>query len=115
VTYQDACHLVHGQQIREQPRALIRRTPGVEFIELPHADRCCGAAGVYNLTHPQMSQEILEEKLAALASTGCSAVVVTNPGCHMQLGAGIALRGMSVRVMHLAELLDAPGVSAASS
>lgn len=106
VTYQDACHLAHGQRIREQPRELIRSIPGIEFVELHEADRCCGAAGVYSLTHPVMSQRILDEKLTAIEMTGARTVVVTNPGCHMQLLAGVAKRKLGVDVVHLVELLD---------
>lgn len=104
VTYQDACHLAHGQKIREAPRALLRAIPGVEFVELRDADRCCGAAGVYSLTHPVMSQRVLDEKLAKIEQTGADTVAVTNPGCHLQLAPALAQRG--VRVRHVVELVD---------
>ena len=104
VTYQDACHLAHGQRIREAPRALLRAMPGVEFVELRDADRCCGAAGVYSLTHPVMSQRVLDEKLAKIEQTGADTVAVTNPGCHLQLAPALAQRG--VRVRHVVELVD---------
>ena len=104
VTYQDACHLAHGQKIRQAPRALLRAMPGVEFVELPDADRCCGAAGVYSLTHPAMSQRVLDEKLAKIAQTHADTVAVTNPGCHLQLAPALAPRG--VRVRHIVELVD---------
>ena len=106
VTYQDACHLLHAQRVRTQPRALLAQIPGVEFVELSGADRCCGAAGIYALTHPLMASQILEEKMANVRLTGASTVVVSNPGCHMQLLAGAARFGPSVRVQHLVELLD---------
>lgn len=106
VTYQDACHLAHGQRVREQPRALLRSVPGLEFVEMAGADRCCGAAGVYSLTNPVMSKTVLDDKLDALAATGATTVVTGNPGCHMQLRAGIEARGMPVRVRHIVELLD---------
>jgi glycolate oxidase iron-sulfur subunit len=104
VTYQDACHLAHGQRIRGAPRALLRALPGVEFVELRDADRCCGAAGVYSLTHPEMSQRVLDEKLEKIAETGADTVAVTNPGCHLQLAPALAARG--VRVRHVIELVD---------
>jgi Fe-S oxidoreductase len=104
VTYQDACHLAHGQKIRQAPRALLRAMPGVEFVELRDADRCCGAAGVYSLTHPAMSQRVLDEKLAKIAEAGVDTVTVTNPGCHLQLAPALAQRG--VRVRHVVELVD---------
>jgi len=106
VTYQDACHLAHGQRIREDPRALLRAIPGIEYVEMRDADRCCGAAGVYSITHPEMSSRILSEKMACVDATGADTVVVTNPGCHMQLLAGQAMSGRSLRVRHLVEIID---------
>jgi len=104
VTYQDACHLAHGQKVRRAPRELLKALPGVEFVEMRDADRCCGAAGVYSLTHPDMSQRVLDEKLAKIADTGADTVAVTNPGCHLQLASALAERG--VRVRHIVELVD---------
>jgi glycolate oxidase iron-sulfur subunit len=106
VTYQDACHLAHGQHVREQPRALLRQIPGIEFVEMPHADRCCGAAGVYSLTHPELAERVLSEKLDALGQTRAQVVATANPGCAMQLQAGVLNRGMDVSVRHVVELLD---------
>ncbi len=106
VTYQDACHLAHAQRIRRAPRALLRQVPGLDYVELPHADRCCGAAGVYNLTQPVFSEAILREKLDDIAETQARVVVTTNPGCAMQLQAGVRERRMAVRICHLVELLD---------
>jgi len=106
VTYQDACHLAHGQRIRNEPRELLRAVPGLELVEMRGADRCCGAAGVYSLTHPHMSEQLLAEKMARIEETGARTVVVTNPGCHMQLIAGATLTGPRVRVRHLIEVLD---------
>jgi len=105
VTLQDACHLAHGQRIRRQPRELLRAA-GAQLVEMDGADRCCGAAGVYSLTHPEMAGRILDEKLASVLATGAREVVVTNPGCHMQLLAGLRRRGADVEVRHLVELLD---------
>lgn len=104
VTYQDACHLAHGQKIRRAPRALLKALPGVDFVELRDSDRCCGAAGVYSLTHPEMSQRVLDEKVAKIVETGADTVAVTNPGCHLQLAPALAERG--VRVRHVVELVD---------
>ena len=105
VTYQDACHLVHAQRIRKQPRDLIRALPGVELVEMDHADICCGSAGIYNAIEPPMSREILTEKMEDLLSTGADVVVTANPGCQMQLEAGLRERGSQMRVWHLAELI----------
>jgi glycolate dehydrogenase iron-sulfur subunit len=106
ITYQDACHLAHGQGVRAEPRALLSMIPGIELVEMAFADRCCGAAGVYSITHPQMSERILDEKMAFIEATGAQMVVVANPGCHMQLFAGSARGRSPVSVRHLVELLD---------
>ena len=106
VTYQDACHLVHAQRIRKQPRRLISSLPGVEIIEMAHPDICCGSAGIYNAIQPRMSQQILEEKLDDILTTEPQVVVTANPGCQMQLEAGLRSRGRAdVAVRHIAELL----------
>jgi glycolate oxidase iron-sulfur subunit len=105
-TYQDACHLAHGQGVRQAPRALLGQIPGLQYVELPHADRCCGAAGVYSLTQPDRSQTILDEKMRDIESTGAQTIVITNPGCAMQLQAGLVERGQKARVYHLMEMLD---------
>ncbi len=106
VTYQDPCHLAHGQRVRVQPRALLQAIPGLRLIDMPGSDRCCGSAGIYNLTHPEMSQTLLREKMAAIASTGAGAVVAPNPGCMMQLAYGATTFGPAVKVFHLMDLLD---------
>jgi glycolate oxidase iron-sulfur subunit len=106
VTYQDACHLVHAQRVRQQPRQLIRAVPGVELAEMAHADICCGSAGIYNALEPDMSRRILDEKMDDLLSTNAELVVTANPGCQMQLEAGLRSRGRAdIAVKHLAELL----------
>jgi glycolate oxidase iron-sulfur subunit len=105
-TYQDPCHLAHGQRVRAQPRALLSAVPGLELIEMAGADQCCGSAGIYNLTHPEMAQELLQNKMAAIARTGAQAVVAPNPGCMMQLAYGARRYGPAVEVFHLADLLD---------
>jgi len=106
VTYQDPCHLAHGQKVRAQPRALLTAVPGLRLIEMDGSDRCCGSAGIYNLTHPEMSQELLREKMVSIATTSAEAVVAPNPGCMLQLGYGARRYGPPLPIFHLMELLD---------
>lgn len=106
VTYQDPCHLAHGQKIRSQPRELLKAIPGLKFTEMNGSDRCCGSAGIYNLTHPEMSQELLKEKMAAIGQTSAAAVIAPNPGCMLQLRHGARRYGPPVQVLHLMELLE---------
>ena len=105
VTYHDACHLAHAQRVREAPRRLIRSLPGVEFVPLPNADWCCGSAGVYNLTHPDMADAQLDGKLEAVASVAPEVVVASNPGCLLHMRRGATARGLTPRFVHLVELL----------
>jgi len=107
LTYHEPCHLSHVQGVRRQPRALLLRLRGATFRELPDAARCCGSAGIYNLTHPAMSRRLLERKMADIAATGASVVVTANPGCLLQLEWGARRSGLAVQVRHLSELLDA--------
>ncbi len=106
VTYQDACHLVHGQGVRNQPRELLQAIPGLELVEMKESDTCCGSAGIYNLTHPQYASQILEWKMDNIQATGVNALVVSNPGCTFQILSGARKRGMPLRVFHLVDLLD---------
>jgi glycolate oxidase iron-sulfur subunit len=106
VTYQDPCHLVHGQGIRNQPRQLLRLIRGLELVEMKESDVCCGSAGIYNLTHYDVSMRVLKEKMDHLAATGASGVVAPNPGCAMQLAYGARRRGMKMDVYHVVDLLD---------
>lgn len=106
VTYQDPCHLLHGQRVRNQPRALLRAIPGLRLIEMENSDRCCGSAGIYNVTHPEMSRGLLTEKMQAIAATNAAAVVAPNPGCLLQLRYGARRYGPAVAVHHLIDLLD---------
>jgi glycolate oxidase iron-sulfur subunit len=106
VTYQDSCHLAHGQKIRQAPRNLIAAIPGVVFRELPLADLCCGSAGVYNIVHDELAASILEKKMALVNSTGAEVVATANVGCAIQLKAGVAQHGKGQRVLHVVELLD---------
>ena len=105
VTYQDACHLAHAQRIKKQPRDLIRAVDGIEFVEMRHADICCGAAGLYSTLEPDMSQRILDQKLEDVLATKADVVTVANPGCQMQLEAGLRARESNMKVEHVAETL----------
>jgi glycolate oxidase iron-sulfur subunit len=105
-TYHDPCHLAHGQQVRAEPRALLRAVPGLELTELAEAEMCCGSAGIYNLSEPEMAHRLLERKLARVAATGATTVVTANPGCILQLAAGLAARRRDVEVLHVVEVLD---------
>jgi Fe-S oxidoreductase len=106
VTYQDPCHLVHGQRVRSQPRNLLQAIPGLKLKEMDGSDRCCGSAGIYNITHPGMSQHLLKEKMQSVASTEADSVVAPNPGCMLQLRYGSREYGPDVKVYHLMELLE---------
>ncbi len=109
VTYQDSCHLRHVQRVVEPPRRLLRRIPGLTYVELPEADRCCGAGGIYNLTQPGMSEQVLDRKMAHVRATGATILAVANTPCHLQLLVGARESGLDrqgLRVRHIAELLD---------
>jgi glycolate oxidase iron-sulfur subunit len=106
VTYQDSCHLLHGQKIREAPRQLLRAIPGVELVELPFADICCGSAGVYNVTQTKASLDLLSEKMAHAKSTNAEIIATANPGCLLQLRAGAEIHHTGQQVLHVIELLD---------
>lgn len=106
VTYHDACHLVHAQRIVREPRQLIRRVAGTGFVELPESDVCCGSAGTYNLTEPAMAERLQSRKVENILKSGATVVVTTNPGCLLQIRAGLERAGANhIRVMHLADFL----------
>jgi glycolate oxidase iron-sulfur subunit len=105
VTYHEACHLVHGQKISQQPRELLRTIPGVELVELPEATWCCGSAGVYNITQPEMSMALLERKMKHIAATGAQVVATGNPGCIGQIRYGAQKFGLKLEVAHPITLL----------
>jgi len=105
-TYHDPCHVVHGQKIRSAPRQLLAQVPGLRLVELPESDWCCGSAGIYNLTQPEMATRLLRRKVGHVTSTGAEAVVTANPGCILQIQQGLQEAGSSVRVLHLVEILD---------
>jgi glycolate oxidase iron-sulfur subunit len=106
VTYQDSCHLLHGQKIAEAPRRLIHAVPGVELVEMAQGDQCCGSAGVYNVTETSAALEILAAKMENIRATNTQAIVTANPGCILQLRAGAQLHDTGHEVMHVVELLD---------
>jgi Fe-S oxidoreductase len=117
VGYHDPCHLAHAQRVRSAPRTLLRALPGVALVDLPNSDWCCGSAGIYNLTHPEMADAQLEHKLDSIASAEAKVVVASNPGCMLHMQRGANRRGGEVRVVHLVELLGraypAPAAAAA--
>lgn len=106
VTYQDSCHLLHGQKIAEAPRKLIRAVPGVELVEMAQGDQCCGSAGVYNVAETRAALDILSAKMENIRATKAQAIVTANPGCILQLRAGAEIHGTGQEVMHVVELLD---------
>ena len=108
VTYHDSCHLLRGLGESASPRRLLRDARGVDFVELPGADQCCGFGGSFAVRLPEVSSAILDRKLAAVEATGADCVVACDAGCLMQMGGGLSRRGSRVRALHLAELLD-PG------
>jgi glycolate oxidase iron-sulfur subunit len=107
VAYHDACHLANAQGIREQPRALLRTLPGLELLEIPEGDQCCGSAGVYNLLEPESAREIGERKVANLLATRPDVLTSANPGCTLQIRSLLAERGVELPAAHPIELLDA--------
>ncbi|MDR7454161.1 MAG: (Fe-S)-binding protein [Armatimonadota bacterium] len=109
VTYQDPCHLAHGQRVRAQPRALLGAIPGLVLVEMVAADRCCGSAGIYNVLQPEMAEALLREKMDAIRATGAPVVVAPNPGCMLQLRYGARRFGVPVQVRHLMDVLDDAG------
>jgi glycolate oxidase iron-sulfur subunit len=106
ITYDASCHLINGQHVGDAPLRLLEAIPDLRFVPLGGSDRCCGGAGVYNLMEPELSGQVLDEKLERICETGATIVATGNPGCHMQIGAGATLAGDSVRVCHPVELLD---------
>jgi glycolate oxidase iron-sulfur subunit len=105
-TYQDSCHLAHGQHIRSAPRKLLAAVPGLTVREMRGADLCCGSAGIYNITQNQMSMRVLAEKMEAVNAVSAEIIATANPGCILQLRAGVRMHGKKQRVMHVVEVLD---------
>jgi glycolate oxidase iron-sulfur subunit len=107
VTYQDSCHLLHGQKVRLQPRKILEAIPGLKFRELPLSEICCGSAGVYNVEHTGMAMALLEKKMQMVETTGAEIIVTANPGCMLQLRTGAQVFSHGQKVAHVVELLDA--------
>ncbi len=106
VTYHDACHLAHGQKVRQEPRTILKAIPGLQLVELKESDVCCGSAGIYNLLYPDLAQQFLDRKIERITETGAAVVVSGNPGCTLQIEKGLKERGLKIRVLHPVELLD---------
>jgi glycolate oxidase iron-sulfur subunit len=106
VCYDDPCHLIHAQGVAAAPRRLLNSIPDLELVAHRNPEACCGAAGIYNLTHPEMSQAVLSPKLDALIDAAPSIVATANPGCAMQLAAGLEGRGVCAEVVHPIEILE---------
>jgi glycolate oxidase iron-sulfur subunit len=105
VIYQDACHLLHAQKIKSQPRELLKAI-GCELVEIPHADQCCGSAGVYNVVQTELSMKILEAKMDDISSVSADMLATGNVGCMIQIRAGVDQRRMNLPVRHVMELLE---------
>jgi len=106
VTYQDSCHLAHGQRVRLAPRNLLASIPGLQLKEMRLPDLCCGSAGIYNVLHTKMALALLRKKMDSVNATGAGTIVTANPGCMLQLRAGVAKFGHGQRVAHVVEILD---------
>ena len=105
VTYHEACHLCHGQKISSAPREVLKSIPGLQLVDLPEATWCCGSAGIYNITQPEMSAKLLDRKMTNIAKTGARVVASANPGCCVQLEAGARERGENLEIVHPVTLL----------
>jgi len=108
LTYHDSCHLLRGLHEAESPRALLTELGGVELVELPGSDECCGFGGSFAARLPEVSTAILDKKLANVEATGADCVVACDAGCLMQMRGGLSRRGSRVRALHLAEVLGEP-------
>lgn len=105
ITYQDSCHLRNVMRSADAPRTLMRQVEGISYVELPDADRCCGSAGIYNITQPEMASSLLEGKMQQVETTGATHVLTSNPGCLLQMKLGEHRCGGSRRVEHLVDFL----------
>lgn len=105
VTYHESCHLVHGQKIAHQPRALLRLLPDVSLVELAESSWCCGSAGIYTLTQPEQADALLRRKVGHIGATGAALVATANPGCHLQIARGLNTAGAATQVVHPVTLL----------
>jgi glycolate oxidase iron-sulfur subunit len=107
VTYDAPCHLLHAQRVVSPPLRVLAAVPDLVLIPLEGSEHCCGSAGIYNLVEPEVSDRVLEPKLANIAATGASMVATGNPGCLMQIGAGLLRAKIGARAVHPVDLLDA--------
>jgi glycolate oxidase iron-sulfur subunit len=105
VAYQDPCHLVHGQRVHQQPRQVLKMIPGIDLVEMKEPDWCCGSAGVYNLTHPDIAEQALAWKVRHIVESGAQVIASANPGCILQIGMGLQRAGHDVPVVHVMDLL----------
>jgi glycolate dehydrogenase iron-sulfur subunit len=105
-TYHDACHLVHAQKVREQPRNLLKKIPGLKLVELAESELCCGAAGTYNLTEPEMADRLGKRKLENIRRTGARLVITANAGCLLQIAREARMQGEALKIMHPMDVLD---------
>ncbi len=105
LTYHESCHLVHGQKISKQPRALLDLLPGVSLVELPESAWCCGSAGIYAITQPDQADLLLQRKTANVLSTHATVLATSNPGCHLQIARGLKSSGAAIEVVHPVSLL----------
>ncbi len=106
VTYDAPCHLYHAQRVQTAPQKVLQTIPGLEYKQLAGFQDCCGGAGIYNLSEPEMSEALLSDKIHKVKATGADTLVTANPGCHMQLGAGVRMFDASCEVKHVVEMLD---------
>ncbi len=105
VTYHDACHLVHAQGIRHQPRALLQRLSGLKLVEMEGAEMCCGSAGIYNLLQPRLARDALQRKVRHIRETGATLVASANPGCTLWIRQGLREAELPIEVLHPVEIL----------
>ena len=107
VTYDAPCHLLHAQRLAAPPLKVLAAIPGLALTPLAGSEHCCGSAGIYNLVEPETSDRVLEPKLRNIEDTGAAYVATGNPGCMMQIGAGLLQNGIAARTIHPVDLLDA--------
>ncbi len=105
-TYHDACHLAHAQKVREQPRNILKKIPGLKLVDLPESELCCGAAGTYNLTEPEMAERLGRRKLENIRATGARLVITSNAGCLLQIARQARMEGETLKILHPMDLLD---------
>ncbi|MDE0214301.1 MAG: (Fe-S)-binding protein, partial [Deltaproteobacteria bacterium] len=115
VAYHDACHLLNGQGVEAQPRELLKNIPGVDWVELHEADVCCGSAGTYNLTEPELAGRLAARKARNVVATGADVLVTGNPGCILQIRAALREQGSSIRVVHTVDFLARAYTSGAAA